>query len=113
MASTHITDLAGRIRTETAHPADPVSGDEYFNTSINTWMRYTGNNWLGFQFTTTSTSTSSSTSTTRSTGTGSCKLKPQPVITSISHPSIYTGVEILITRYWVRWMSGFGSYSSC
>lgn len=71
MASTHITNITGRIRTQTGAPADPVVGDEYFDLGLMSWMRWTGNNWLGFQFTTSSTSTSTTTSTSTSTSTTS------------------------------------------
>lgn len=69
--STHITDIKGRIRTASSAPSDPLSGDEYWDTNQKAWFRYSGNNWLGFKFSSTSTSTTTSTSTSTSTSTTS------------------------------------------
>lgn len=49
--STHITDLKGTIRVESAAPTNPVEGDMYFNSSTGYLMRYTSAAWKGAQFT--------------------------------------------------------------
>ena len=68
---THISNVTGRVRVATTDPVDPVIGDEFFDPTRRTWFRWTGNNWLGFQFNTTSTSTTTTTSTSTSTSTTS------------------------------------------
>jgi hypothetical protein len=50
MATTHITNIKGRFVVDTSHPADPKVGFMYFNTSNNSLMYWTGNNWIGFAF---------------------------------------------------------------
>ena len=69
--ATHITNLRGRIRVEASSPSNPVTGDEYWDSTQKAWVRYSGNNWLGFRFSSTSTSTSTTTSTSTSTSTTS------------------------------------------
>lgn len=68
--ATHLTDFRGSIKLSDTPPASPVIGDEYWDTSQKSWMRWSGNNWLGTgAFTTTSTSTTTTTSTSTSTST--------------------------------------------
>lgn len=56
---------AGRLTKRTTPPTNPVEGDEYYDTTTNSWLRYNGTGWLGNKLTTTSTSTTTtSTSTT-------------------------------------------------
>lgn len=52
--TSHRTNIIGRIRLLKSEPSAPESGDEYYNKTNHTWNRYTGNNWLGAQFTATS-----------------------------------------------------------
>lgn len=65
-SGTHFSKLTGRIKWVTTNPTDPQAGDEFFNVTTNTWVRYTGSNWIGFRFTSSSTSTSVTTSTSTS-----------------------------------------------
>lgn len=90
MGDTHITNITGRVKVGTSDPVSPVVGDEYYNTSTNTWNRWSGNNWLGFQFTSTSTSTSTTTSTSTSTSTTSTSTSTSTT-TSTSTSTTTTG----------------------
>ena len=59
---------AGKIRSATADPSDPATGEIYYNSTSNKWKRYDGSAWYEIAFTVaTTTSTSSSTSTTTTT----------------------------------------------
>ena len=71
MAETHITDIAGRWKTGTTNPTDPVIGDMFYRTDMNGLFRWTGDNWIGRLYTSSSTSTSTTTSTSTSTSTTS------------------------------------------
>ncbi len=90
MAETHISDIKGRIRTGATNPSNPVSGDEYWNTTTKGWFRYSGNNWLGRNFSSTSTSTSTSTSSSTSTSTTSTSTS-STTTTSTSTSTTTTG----------------------
>lgn len=68
---THITGIKGRMRAQDAPPSDPETGDEFWDTDQKGWYIYSGNNWLGRNFSSTSTSTSTTTSTSTSTSTTS------------------------------------------
>jgi hypothetical protein len=71
---THISNIKGRVKIASIPPTNPEVGDEYFDTAQMSWMRYSGNNWLGtgaFTSTSSSTTTSSSTSTSSSSTTTS------------------------------------------
>ena len=69
MTST-VSNIEGRIRTETVVPANPVAGDMYYDTTNERLMRFNGTYWSGVLFTiSTSTSTTISTSTTLTTST--------------------------------------------
>lgn len=71
--ATRFSSLAGRLPRSTSNPTNPAVGEEYYNTTNNTWMRYDGANWLGVSLipggTTTSTTTTSSSTTTTSSST--------------------------------------------
>ena len=71
MANTHATNITGRIRAQDAAPSDPLTGDEFWDTGQHGWYIYSGNNWLGRNWSTTSTSTTTSTSSSTSTSTTS------------------------------------------
>lgn len=71
MAQTHITNITGRIRAQDTVPVDPITGDEFWDTGQKGWFFYTGNNWVGRNFSSTSSSTSTTTSTSTSTSTTS------------------------------------------
>jgi len=60
MASTHITNITGRIRILNNPPSDPVDGDEFFDKDNNGWFRYDAGSttWLGTKFTKTNNNTS-------------------------------------------------------
>lgn len=64
-----MTRITGAVKMATANPTSPEIGDEYYNTSTNTWLIWSGNNWLGTVFTSSSTSTTTTTSTSTSTTT--------------------------------------------
>jgi len=68
---THITDIKGRYRAQDAAPSDPIIGDEFWDTGQKAHFIYSGNNWLGRNYSSTSTSTSTTTSTSTSTSTTS------------------------------------------
>lgn len=71
MPQTHITNITGRIRAQDSVPSNPATGDEFWDTGQHGWFIYSGNNWLGRNWSTTSTSTSTTTSTSTSTSTTS------------------------------------------
>lgn len=51
MANTHVTRIKGNFRVSATPPANPAIGDEYWSSSQKGWFRYTGNTWIGFNFT--------------------------------------------------------------
>ena len=90
MASTHITNIKGKLLAQAAPPVSPQAGDEFWDTDQHAWFRYSGNNWLGFNFTTSSTSTSTTTSTSTSTSTTSTSTSTSST-TSTSTSTTTTG----------------------
>lgn len=51
MASTNFSKLKGRIDIRSTPPSNPVVGDMFYDKDNNSLMRYTGNTWIGFHFT--------------------------------------------------------------
>jgi len=66
-SGTHISNIVGYVRALASPPADPVIGDEFWDTTLKGWYTWSGNNWIGAAFTTSSTSTTTSTSSSTST----------------------------------------------
>lgn len=73
MASTHISNITGRILAQATPPTspEPKVGDEFWDSDQHGWFIYSGSNWLGRNWSSTSTSTTTSTSTSTSTSTTS------------------------------------------
>lgn len=55
---THASNIIGSIQILTAAPSAPITGDEYYDKRKHAWFRWSGNNWLGAQFTPTSVAAS-------------------------------------------------------
>lgn len=66
---THASKIVGWMNVQASAPAAPNIGDTYFNTTLNAWFRWTGNNWIGVLASSTSTSTTTTTSTSTTTST--------------------------------------------
>lgn len=70
---THFSSLEAALRTATTAPAEPVSGDFYYDTANNKLCIYNGTlkAWKCAGFTTTTSTSTSTTSTSSSTSTTS------------------------------------------
>ncbi|KKK47303.1 hypothetical protein LCGC14_3156570 [marine sediment metagenome] len=71
---THFANWAGKRRTRLwseGRPIDPQQGDEYYDSTQDTYYRYNGTIWVGAHFTTTTSTSTSTTTTSTSTTTTS------------------------------------------
>ena len=85
MADTHFGALRSKRRVATANPAEPQTGDFYFDNILNRWAVYDTDRWYFAEVsTTTSTSTSTTSTSTSTTSTSTSTTSSTTTSTSSS-----------------------------
>jgi len=92
---THFSKFAGKRATRSSgFPVDPINGQEFYNTTNDTYYRYSSSDskWWGVVFTTTTSTSTSSTTTSTSTTTTSTSTSTSTTTSTSTSTSTTTTV---------------------